>query len=77
MVTVLDADAGRDPVSRTTPNHGRRPSWLVLDRIDYFSPGEADGKPLDGASEVYTLGVIAFELVTGQRPSPMPRDPRV
>ncbi|MBL0214837.1 MAG: pirin family protein [Myxococcales bacterium] len=69
VVTVLDADAGRDPGEpHDTEPRPAPPSWLMLDRIDYFSPEKLVGRPLDGASEVYTLGVIAFELVTGQRP---------
>lgn len=34
----------------------------------YASPEQTDGGPIDGLSDVFSLGVVLFESLTGQRP---------
>ena len=36
--------------------------------LDYASPEQIKGEPIGTASDVYSLGVVAFELLTGSRP---------
>ena len=40
----------------------------VLGTAGYISPEQAHGQRATPASDVYSLGVVAFELLTGQRP---------
>jgi serine/threonine protein kinase len=41
---------------------------IVLGTPEFMSPEQIRGKPLDGRSDVYAIGILAFELFTGQLP---------
>jgi tRNA A-37 threonylcarbamoyl transferase component Bud32 len=55
-------------IARSLESDGLTKTGRVLGTTDYVSPEQAMGRDVDARSDMYSLGVLLFEMVTGQLP---------
>lgn len=55
-------------IARTLDEDGLTQDGRVLGTTDYVSPEQALGHPVSGQSDLYSLGVVLFEMLTGTVP---------
>ncbi|MFC4077563.1 protein kinase domain-containing protein [Salinithrix halophila] len=49
-------------------NPGITQTGMVMGSVQYFSPEQATGHPVGYSSDLYSLGVVLYQMVTGQVP---------
>ena len=71
-VKVLDFGLAKllqvDPDDKTINADGDTQPGMVLGTVSYMSPEQAEGKSVDQRSDVFSLGILFYEMATGERP---------
>ncbi|HEY4492521.1 MAG TPA: protein kinase, partial [Acidobacteriota bacterium] len=57
-----------DPDSSRMETHAQTEAGIVLGTMPYMSPEQIQGKRLDHRSDIFSLGIIFYEMLTGRRP---------
>jgi Protein kinase domain len=69
---VLDFGVARTVRAAGSTTLGARPTAQTLSAVGgtpgYMSPEQLRGERIDGRSDLYSLGVVLFEMATGRRP---------
>ena len=63
---ILDFGIARSDDSKTLS--GEACAGRLIGTLQYMSPEQVSGGVIDSRSDIYSLGVIAFELLAGRRP---------
>src|SRR5438105_3019819 len=55
-------------IARTLDEEGLTADGRVLGTTDYVSPEQALGQPVTGQSDLYSLGIVLYEMLAGEVP---------
>jgi len=69
FVKLLDFGIAKIQSKETSPSQSQlTESGMIMGTPTYMSPEQAKGDPIDGRSDLYSLGIMMYEALTGRPP---------
>jgi serine/threonine protein kinase/tetratricopeptide (TPR) repeat protein len=69
QIKLLDFGLATEPVSQSGDDSTRLETepGALLGTVGYMSPEQANGKPADARSDIFSFGCVLFEMLSGER----------
>jgi serine/threonine protein kinase len=61
-------------IARSLEEKGITGAGMMIGTPEYMSPEQVEGKKVDQRSDIYSLGIILYEMVTGRVPFELEKD---
>jgi tRNA A-37 threonylcarbamoyl transferase component Bud32 len=63
-----DVKVGDFGIARALTSPAQTATGMVMGSVSYFSPEQAQGKPATAESDLYSSGIVLYEMLTGRLP---------